>query len=232
MVKPNRATGVQIEMQPKDLRPGESGFGRSCLHVKAGVKRALGSGVVFLAEQVPALRKYLKSLGLRISPGSFTDRIVSIWVSTNGPFRLTHVDENYLSFQLFWRGGDYYEPITRQFLQTLLQPGDTFVDLGAHVGFFSLVVGRHVPGVKVIAFEPNAKNFRILLANTAANDLNQIICEPIAISDTSGTATLYLTESDMSASLMKDFQAKDTKQIDSLAVRTTSLDHYLRQHRI
>jgi hypothetical protein len=36
----------------------------------------------------------------------------------------------------------------------------------------------------------------------------------------------------MSASLMKDFQAQDTRQISDIEVRTTTLDNYLRQQKI
>lgn len=174
----------------------------------------------------------MKPLGIRTSQDLFGDRIVSIQIAGGKSFLLTHVDESYFGFQLFWRGGDYYEPITRALLASLLRPGDTFLDIGAHLGFFSLTMGLSNRGVKIIAFEPNPKNFRLLQANVAANGLSEIICEPIAISDHDGEALLYLTESDMSASLMKDFQAEDTRQIDSIEVRTASLDNYLAQQEI
>jgi FkbM family methyltransferase len=200
--------------------------------MKRIIKNTLGRCVVSLAHKLPQSRSFLKALGLRTSQGVFEDRIVSIPLKGSRPLRLTHVDESYLAFQLFWRGSDYYEPITRQLLQILVQPRDTFLDLGAHIGFFSLSVGLSVPGVQVIAFEPNPKNFRILEANATANGMTDIVCESSAISESDGSATLYLTDSDMSASLMKDFQAEDTKQISSIEVRTTSLDSYLRRQRI
>ena len=185
-----------------------------------------------MAQKLPPLRRPLKSIGMRAAQGHFGLRPVGIRIGKAGSFRLSHVDESYLAFQLFWRGGEYYEPITRQLLQSLLRPGDTFLDIGAHIGFFSLVVGQCVPGVKVVAFEPNPRNFRILKANAEINALEDMIYESIAISDEDGTAKLYLTESDMSASLMKDFQAQDTRQIGSVEVPTASLDTYLRQHSI
>jgi FkbM family methyltransferase len=193
---------------------------------------ALGTALALLGEKVPALRQSLKSLGLRTSLRHFGSRPVSIRIAKKRAFWCSHVDESYLAFQLFWRGGEYYEPITRQLMQTLVQPGDTFIDIGAHIGFFSLVVGCYRRGVKVLAFEPNPKNYRILKANVEINALGDMTCQPIAISDADGMAELYLTESDMSASLMKDFQMQDTKQIESIEVRTRSLDSYLQQHKI
>jgi FkbM family methyltransferase len=195
-------------------------------------KKALAYGLVSLAQQLPTMRRHLKPLGMLISPQVFHNRIVSIPMQAGSALQLAHLDESYLAFQLYWRGLDYYEPITRELLQRLLRPGDTFLDLGAHIGFFSLSVGLSVSGLKIIAFEPNPKNFRILEANAAANHLENILCEPLAISDSEGTAVLYLTESDMSASLMKDFQAEDTRQIGNIEVRATTLDNYLRHRNI
>ena len=199
--------------------------------LKQTIKRALGQGLISLGEQLPQARRLLKPLAVRTSRGRFGNRAVSIPLGEDRVMRFTQVDENYLAFQLFWKGGDYYEPITRRLLQALVRPGDTFIDMGAHVGFFSIVIGLSVPRVKVVAFEPNPSNFRMLEANVAANALG-IVCEPFAISDKGGTAILYLTESDMSASLMKDFQAEDTQQIGSLNVPTTSLDGYIQGHPI
>ena len=205
---------------------------RSLLAMRKRARRALGSSLVLLANQIPSLRRPFSSLGLRTSWGVFGDRIVNIPMNGRRSFRLTHLDESYLAFQLFWRGADYYEPITRELIQLLLNPGDTFVDVGAHIGFYSMAVAVSVPEVRVVAFEPNPRNFRTLAANVAANGLADAVCEPIAISEKEGTANLYLTESDMSASLMKDFQAEDTQQIGSISVRTASLDSYLRNHSI
>ena len=194
------------------------------------VKRALGRCVVPLAQKLPRGRRFLRPIGARTSEGFFGDRIVSIQTTKHRSLRLTNLDESYLAFQLFWHGGHYYEPITRALVEVLLQPGDVFLDIGAHIGFFSLTAALSIDGLKVIAFEPNPKNFRILKANAAINGLANLACEPVAISDQEGTATLYLTESDMSASLMKDFQAEDTQQIDSIEVRTATLDSYLERH--
>jgi FkbM family methyltransferase len=200
--------------------------------MKRIIKQALGRSVISVAEMLPWVRSLLRPLGVRTSQDLFGARIVSIQMPGGQSFRLTHVDETYLAFQLFWRGGEFYEPITRALVTALLRPGDTFLDIGAHLGFFSLASGLSNPGVKIIAFEPNPKNFRILQANATANGLSGIVCEPIAISDHDGSARLYLTESDMSASLMKDFQAEDTRQIGSIEVLTASLDSYLEQQRI
>ena len=200
--------------------------------LKQLLKRVIGRGVLSAGRMLPWSRTWLGSLGLRTSQGLFGQRIVAVPLEDGKTLRLTHIDESYLAFELFWRGCQYYEPITRALLARLLHPADTFIDIGAHLGFFALTTAIRQPQVKIIAFEPNPKNFRILQANVAANHLTTLICEPLAISDRSGMTSLYLTESDMSASLMKDFQAEDTRQIDRIEVPVVSLDDYVGQHSV
>lgn len=52
-----------------------------------------------------------------------------------------------------------------------LSPGDVVVDIGAHVGAFSITIARRWPDVRVIAYEPNPRNFEFLQQNIAENDV-------------------------------------------------------------
>lgn len=68
-----------------------------------------------------------------------------------------------------------YEPHVAQAVRRLLQPGDTFVDVGANVGYFTLLAATLVgPQGNVIAFEPNPDNCRLLHHSLAQNGLNNV----------------------------------------------------------
>src|SRR6185436_20517401 len=55
--------------------------------------------------------------------------------------------------------GRPYEPEVFEFLVRALRAGDTFVDVGAHVGYFSLLAASLVGhGGHVFSFEPNPRN--------------------------------------------------------------------------
>jgi len=164
---------------------------------------------------------------MRTKPAWFTDRVVEVPLPNRDALKLASFGHNYLSFQLFWRGLDYYEPITRMVSEELLEPGDTFVDCGAQVGFYSLVLSLMKPGISVIAFEPNPRNFQLLVANVVANHLDNVACLPMALSDCVGTARLYLASSDMSASLLPDFEQETHTTVE---VPTTTIDAYLDTH--
>jgi FkbM family methyltransferase len=169
----------------------------------------------------------VKKWGLRAAKEWLGDQVVSVQMPGGKSLKLASAGQNYLSFELFWRGTEYYEPITTLVLQELAQDGGTFLDVGANIGFYSLVLATSRPPVEIIAFEPNPKNFELLRHNVLANHLQRVRCEHLALSDAEGTAALYLSASDMSASLESDFDAHPTATV---RVNTTTLDHYLACH--
>ena len=54
--------------------------------------------------------------------------------------------------QLFWYG--YYEKEVGDLLKKMLRPNDVFIDIGANIGYFSLLAATISPTIKVISFEP------------------------------------------------------------------------------
>jgi FkbM family methyltransferase len=80
--------------------------------------------------------------------------------------------------------------------------------------------------VEVFAFEPNPKNQDVLRNNIAANHFTNITAESLALSDSEGTAELFLHASDMSASLNPDFQHECSSARGIAHVRVTTLDLY------
>jgi FkbM family methyltransferase len=190
-------------------------------------KRRLGLALLFLCQRIPRARRCFGNLGLRTKPFWFADRVVDVPLPNGRSLKLASFGHSYLSFQLFWRGLNYYEPVTRMVSEELLRPGDTFIDCGAQVGFFSLALSLMKPGISVVAFEPNPRNFQLLVANVVVNRLDNIICEPIAISDANGCARLHLAHSDMSASLLPDFEHDNHAAIE---VPTTTIDYYIDAH--
>lgn len=74
-------------------------------------------------------------------------------------------------------------------LALLLEPGDTFVDVGANVGLFSTTLSRirRLPTaapLRMYAYEPHPDTFARLLANTASAG---VIARNVAASDQAGT---------------------------------------------
>jgi FkbM family methyltransferase len=91
---------------------------------------------------------------------------------------------------LVWFSGwpEYHE---MRLVAHLLRPGDRFVDIGANVGYFTLLAASLVgPTGSVDAFEPGQPALDRLRENVAMNALPQVRVRPLALSDAAGEALL------------------------------------------
>ena len=83
-------------------------------------------------------------------------------------------------------------------LMALLCAGHTFVDVGANIGYFTLLGARCVGSTgKVIAFEPDPENFRLLRDNVELNQLDNVVVEQVALSDQDGPGQLFLSDDNL-----------------------------------
>ncbi|MCK9628453.1 MAG: FkbM family methyltransferase [Bacteroidales bacterium] len=72
-----------------------------------------------------------------------------------------------------------------------LVPGDTVVDVGAHVGIVSIYLAKKYPGVKVLALEPVPENYARLCRNVEANGVSDSITTiPMAVTGDGRDVTL------------------------------------------
>ncbi len=92
-----------------------------------------------------------------------------------------------------YKYGVYEEQITRFLLANLrLEPGEIVLDVGANIGWYSLLLGRHLPaGVVLHGFEPDPETYALYAANLRLNGLDQVRAWPCALSDSPGRKTLY-----------------------------------------
>jgi len=89
-----------------------------------------------------------------------------------------------------------YEPATTLFLGRVLRRGDTFIDVGAHIGFFSLIGAALVGEAgRVIAVEPFVTNFERLRHNVELNNLTEKIqILQTVVSDANGTVDFHINK--------------------------------------
>src|SRR5262249_14672098 len=82
-----------------------------------------------------------------------------------------------------------YEPEVRDQMRRRLTPGDVAVDVGANVGWHTLLMATLVgPSGRVYAFEPNASTRERLVRAVEANQLVNVVIDPRAVSDRPGAA--------------------------------------------
>lgn len=93
-----------------------------------------------------------------------------------------------------WCQGEW-EPLQSQLIRRVLRPGDRFVDVGANIGYFSLLASRRVgPSGSVVAIEANAATHALLTANLALNACANVDARLIAVGDEPGQARIVSPE--------------------------------------
>ncbi len=85
-----------------------------------------------------------------------------------------------------------YEAEVVRFVRSVLRPGDTAIDAGAHIGFFTMHMAAAVGSTgRVYAFEPLDSNAELLERSIAENRFaDRVVFERAAVGDRMGRATL------------------------------------------
>lgn len=86
-----------------------------------------------------------------------------------------------------------YEPAIQNCIAVHLSPGGVFVDIGANVGFFSLIAARRAgPTGHVYAFEPVAGNAASIIRSCRLNDFSNVEVFAEAVGERTGRTELML----------------------------------------
>lgn len=80
-----------------------------------------------------------------------------------------------------------YEPHLTSLLRKTLRPGMVFVDIGANLGYFTLLAAKIVGNTgHVFAFEPSEYNYKYLLYNTKLNNFDNVDIYPFPVAEKKG----------------------------------------------
>ncbi|CAN5374233.1 hypothetical protein BH09BAC3_BH09BAC3_13050 [soil metagenome] len=89
-----------------------------------------------------------------------------------------------------------YEPEIEQLILSTLKEGDTFVDLGANEGYFSVLASKKVGNAgKVFAIEPQERLWNVVIKNIQLNNCYNVQLVPYAIGEKSEEVEFILTPS-------------------------------------
>src|SRR5260370_15662704 len=109
-------------------------------------------------------------------------------------------------------------------LPQIVAPGDIVYDVGAHAGYFSIILARLVgPTGIVYAFEPFEQNYNYLLRHAELNGLKNLVAIQAGICASSGTA--HFDNSNHSATGRLSDQGRFTFPVHNLV-------DYISEHRL
>src|SRR5215208_5801779 len=84
------------------------------------------------------------------------------------------------------------EPLTSNLYELLLRPGDNYVDVGAHVGFHTLLARKFVGATgRVVAIEPQPYNCQKIMANWRSNGFTNLTLFVAAVGEHDTSVSLH-----------------------------------------
>ncbi|MGC8484781.1 MAG: FkbM family methyltransferase [Candidatus Baltobacteraceae bacterium] len=148
---------------------------------------------------VPRTRSYMRAPGARALKRwwyrcfadpytNFVDTPVRVVASFGGVFegRLSGVVQR----SLFHFG--LFEPNLTALIVGRLRPGDTFIDVGANVGYFTLLASKLVgPEGQVVSIEASPTTYAALRKNIEANDATNVRTVNVAAFDCEASVPIY-----------------------------------------
>jgi len=132
-----------------------------------------------------------------------------------------------------WLFGDYApEQPVKRLIESNLAPGDVFLDVGANIGFFSLIASRIVgPSGEVHSFEPLPDAAALLRRTVDGNALTNVVVIEAAVGAQAGDATMAVMKDSAYSHVVEWATGVDAGHGSwhAVAVRTISLDQYVAQ---
>jgi FkbM family methyltransferase len=118
-----------------------------------------------------------------------------------------------------------------QLFRLHLRPGMTIVDMGANIGFYTVLFSQLVgPRGTVYAFEPDPFCSGILRDRIGALPVQNVRVETAALGESEGEATLYCSKRDRAENRTYPFDP--AVPVETVQVQMLGLDTYCRTHRI
>ncbi|TSC84133.1 MAG: FkbM family methyltransferase [Parcubacteria group bacterium Gr01-1014_17] len=123
--------------------------------------------------------------------------------------------------------GEQYSPYETEIFRSLVNPGMTIADIGAHIGYFTIMAADLVgPSGRVYAFEPDPKNFALLSRSISANQFVNVVSENKAVSNKAGIETLFLDRSNLGNMSFSRQNIPADSSGGNVSVPTVTLDEY------
>jgi len=120
---------------------------------------------------------------------------------------------------------DSYDKFEIECLKQIIKKGDIVVDLGANIGYYTLILAQLVGELgHVYAFEPEPSNFELLSKNVKENNHNHVTLVQKAVSDKNSKINLYVSKRNFASHRI--FDGEDKRE--SIEIDVITLDEYFK----
>ena len=111
---------------------------------------------------------------------------------------ISWVDKNIKDFSV-------WEPESTSVIKNLVKPGDVVLDIGANIGYYTVIMSKIVGKTgKVLAFEPTKHFFDVLQSTVEINNLTNVQLYDFGISDNNSESEISIGEHSATIHWLKD----------------------------
>ena len=109
-----------------------------------------------------------------------------------------------------------------------IKENDLVIDVGGHVGYFTIYAAKKAKNGKIITFEPSKESFNVLKNNLKINNIQNVIIENVGVGAKSGTAILNV-DVDHGIGNSIFFSSKNSEKED---IRITTIPEIVKKYKI
>jgi len=121
-----------------------------------------------------------------------------------------------------------YEEFETEVFKKLLTSNTTFIDIGANIGYYTLLSSDIIKKGYIYSFEPVITNYELLVKNVNLNDLKNVKIFQKAISYKNGKVKIFIDEKNLGNHSLAENNIVDKSKSEFFEVETITLDSFIK----
>ena len=138
---------------------------------------------------------------------------------TNKTIKIRNHTTDLMALTNVWLVEEYNKPNFQ------IKSNDVIIDVGAHIGLFTLYASQFCNEGKIYSYEPVKENYELLLENVKSNNLQQVRPFNLAVSDSNDSVKLYLNDDEAGHSIFS--QSSQSTTVNSISLKKVFDDNHI-----
>ena len=167
---------------------------------------------------------------------------ITVKTPTGEEFLLRCNPTSYVAKRVFWDGMSGFESSMTELFIRLVRQSAMFLDVGANIGYYSLLAAAVNPKVRVVGFEPVPSPYTYFNSSVSLNGFESVKAEQLAVSNEAGDVEFHFSKNPKfidiekhhltSTGSLNKAQAHRTDLLELVQVKSVTLDGYIAENKL